>query len=285
MNISTNVPRTAFVTGGSGFVGSRLIQQLVSQGWRVRALARSEQARKLVIEAGAEFVSGEMNELVALTNGMKECEVVFHAAAHFRLWGKLEVFNRVNVEGMDAVINAAVATKSVRKIVYVSAAAVIMGDPIPMIEVDETLPYQSRTFAPYSSSKAEAERRLLQANGKREGLETVAIRPPMIWGKGMPMLDQMAEAVKAGQWKWVDSGGQAIAMCHVDNLVHALMLAADRGKGGKAILLQTRNMALRKACLRHFSRQKGSTHRTSPFRSGWHGSFPVLWKQSGLSYH
>ncbi len=275
MNTLTDVPRTAFVTGGSGFVGSRLIQQLVSQGWRVRALARSEQARKSVIAAGAEFVSGEMNDLVALTNGMQECEIVFHAAAHFRLWGKLEIFNRINVEGMDAVINAAVATKSVRKIVYVSAAAVIMGDPIPMIDVDETLPYQFRTFAPYSSSKAEAERRLLKANGKREGLETIAIRPPMIWGKGMPMLDQMAEAVKAGQWRWVDSGVQAIALCHVDNLVQALMLAAHRGKGGKAILLQTKNRVLRKACLRHFSRRKGSTPQTNPFRLGWHGSCPV----------
>lgn len=91
-----------------------------------------------------------------------------------------------------------------------------------------------RSFAPYSSSKAEAEGILLSANERRKGFETIAIRPPMIWGKGMPMLGQMAERVKAGNWQWVDGGNQAMSTCNIDNLVDALMLAADHGRGGEA---------------------------------------------------
>ena len=103
-----------------------------------------------------------------------------------------------------------------------------------MVAVDERLPRQARSFAPYTSSKAEAERVLLSANERRKGFETIAIRPPMIWGKGVPMLDQMAETVRAGNWQWVDGGNLAMSTCHLDNLVDALILAADHGRGGEA---------------------------------------------------
>ncbi len=286
MNKLTVVPRTAFVTGGSGFVGSRLIKTLVSQGWRVRALARSEQTQKTVSQAGAEYVSGEIDDPNALISGMEECGIVFHVAAHFRLWGKPAVFNRVNVAGMDAIIDAAVATTSVRRIVYVSAAAVIMGDPAPLVEADETWPYQFRSFAPYSSSKAEAERRLLKANGSREGLETVAIRPPLIWGKGMPMLDQMAETVKAGQWQWVNGGGQVISTCHVDNLVQALILAAQNGKGGESYFIADEKQGLQKSVFTSLLATKGveAADKSISFRMAWFlsGVMETIWRLLAL---
>ena len=110
----------------------------------------------------------------------------------------------------------------------------VLGDPEPMVAVDERVPRQARSFAPYTSSKAEAEKILLSANERRKGFETIAIRPTLIWGKGMPMLDHMAETVKAGNWQWVDGGNQAMSTCHLDNLVDALILAADHGRGGEA---------------------------------------------------
>lgn len=282
MNKTTDLPGTAFVTGGSGFVGTQLIKQLVSQGWKVRALTRSEQAKKTVSLIGAECVSGEISDSNVLATGMEGCEVVFHVAAHFRLWGKTEVFNNVNVRGMDAIIDAAVATTSIRRIVYVSAAAVVMGDPIPLLNIDETRPYQSRFFAPYSSSKAEAERRLLEANDKRLGLETVAIRPPMIWGKGMPMLDQVVETVKAGQWQWVDGGEQAMSTCHVDNLVHALMLAARDGKGGESYFIADENHSSQKSVFSSLLATRGvqATDKSISFRMAWFmsGIMETIWQ-------
>ena len=165
---------------------------------------------------------------------MSGSKVVFHVAAMFKLWGDRKQFDAVNVEGMRALVDAALAAPSVQKIVAVSAAGVVMGDPEPMVAVDERVPRKERSFAPYTSSKAEAEKILLSANERRKGFETIAIRPPLIWGKGMPMLDQMAETVKAGNWQWVDGGNQAISTCHLDNLVDALILAADHGRGGEA---------------------------------------------------
>ena len=214
--------------------GGRLIRALLAQGWQVRALARSRSAIAAVENLGAVPVEGEVKDREALRKGMSGSNVVFHAAAMFKLWGDRKEFDAANVEGMRALVDAALAAQSVQKIVAVSAAGVVQGDPEPMVAVDERVPRQERSFTPYTSSKAEAEKVLLSANERRKGFETIAIRPPLIWGKGMPMLDQMAETVKAGNWQWVDGGIHAMSTCHLDNLIDALILAADHGRGGEA---------------------------------------------------
>lgn len=228
------LPRTAFVTGGSGFVGARLIARLVAGGWSVRALGRSDDALHKVAALGAEPVRGDLTDRHALAAGMRGCEVVFHVAAHFKLWGPRALFERINVGGTRAVAEAARSTPEVRRVVMVSAAAVVMGKPESMHSVREEEPLRFKRFAPYSASKARAERLLLNANGARAGFETIAVRPPFIWGAGMPTLDEMAHTVTEGRFQWVGGGGQAMSTCHVDNLCHALMLAAERGRGGEA---------------------------------------------------
>jgi len=226
-----NVQRLAFVTGGSGFVGGRLIQALVAQGWQVRALVRGQKATAKVAALGAVPVLGELTDQAALSKAMAGSTVVFHVAALFKMWGTQKEFNAVNVDGTRALVEAAVDTPSVQKVIMVSAGAVVQGDPEPLVNIDERIPVQQRSFAPYSTSKAAAEQILLAANGRREGFQTVAIRPPFVWGAGMPMLDQMVEVVKAGNWQWPDGGTHAFSTCHIDNLVDALLLAVDRGHG------------------------------------------------------
>ena len=226
-----NVQRLAFVTGGSGFVGGRLIQALVAQGWQVRALVRGQKATAKVAALGAVPVLGELTDQAALSKAMAGSTVVFHVAALFKMWGTQKEFNAVNVDGTRALVEAAVDTPSVQKVIMVSAGAVVQGDPEPLVNIDERIPVQQRSFAPYSTSKAAAEQILLAANGRREGFQTVAIRPPFVWGAGMPMLDQMVEVVKADNWQWPDGGTQAFSTCHIDNLVDALLLAVDRGHG------------------------------------------------------
>jgi nucleoside-diphosphate-sugar epimerase len=231
MNEIGNVQQMAFVTGGSGFVGGRLIEALVSQGWQVRALVRGQKAAASVAALGAVPVLGELTDQPALSKAMDGSTVVFHVAALFKMWGKREDFNAVNVNGTRAVVDTAADTPSVRKVIMVSAGAVVQGDPEPLMNIDEHARVQQRSFAPYGASKAEAEQVLLAANGRRDGFRTVALRPPMIWGAGMPMLDQMVEVVKAGNWQWPDGGTQAMSTCHVNNLIDALLLSVDHGHG------------------------------------------------------
>jgi nucleoside-diphosphate-sugar epimerase len=223
---------TVLVTGGSGFVGGRLIERLVAKGYQVRALARSDEAIQIVQKMGAEPVRGSLNDIASLARAVCGCDAVIHVAAYFKLWGDPAEFERSNVEGTAHLLQAAAAA-SVRRFVQLGAAAVVMGDMAPMLRANETLPRQERSWAPYSRSKARSEALVLAGN--RDGVfETVVVRPPMIWGAGMPVLDHMIETVKAGQFRWVGSGSQAMSTAHVDNVCHALELAVEKGRGGEA---------------------------------------------------
>jgi nucleoside-diphosphate-sugar epimerase len=263
--------RTALVTGGSGFVGGRLIPRLLANGWRVRALARSAQTEAQVKALGATPVRGELNDAQAMREAMQGCEVVFHVAAHFKLWGKQTLFDQINVEGTRVVVDAAASTASVRRVVAVSAAAVVMGDPEPMLNAEESLPLQVRAFSPYGSSKAKAERVLLAANGVRPGFETIALRPPFLWGAKMPTLDHMVATVNADQWQWVAGGTQAMSSCHVDNLCEALILAADRGRGGEAYFVADAEQSILKSFISSLLATRGVTapDKSIPFGMAW----------------
>src|SRR3954462_12582823 len=90
---------TAFVTGGSGFIGGRLIQRLVGGGWRVRALSRSDSSAAKVSALGAEPLRGGLGGAGSMPAGAEGCEYAFHAAAHLGEWGTREEFERDNVGG------------------------------------------------------------------------------------------------------------------------------------------------------------------------------------------
>src|SRR5512132_3788727 len=97
---------SAFVTGGSGFVGGRLVERLVGDGWTVRALARSERSAAVVRALGADPVPGGLSDVSALRNGAEGADVCFHAAAEVSEWGPWEAFRRGNVDGSRNVAEA-----------------------------------------------------------------------------------------------------------------------------------------------------------------------------------
>ena len=78
---------SAFVTGGSGFIGGALVRRLVADEWTVRALARSDASAGAVRHHGAEPVRGELDDTASMAAGAAGCEVAFHCAAHLGDWG------------------------------------------------------------------------------------------------------------------------------------------------------------------------------------------------------
>ncbi|MDO8828270.1 NAD(P)-dependent oxidoreductase [Methylophaga sp.] len=257
------------ITGGSGFVGGRLIERLIAQGWQVRALARSDQAMQTVTELGAQAVHGSLDDMASLTIAAQGCSVVIHVAALFKLWGDRDEFERSNVQGTASLLRAAEAA-SVKRFVQVGAAAVVMGDLAPMLQVNESLPRNERAWAPYSASKARSEALVLGAN--RSGVfETVVIRPPMIWGAGMPTLDHMIETVRAGQFRWVGDGSQAMSTAHVDNVCHAVELAIEKGRGGEAYFVSDGNDSTLKQFVSGLLQTRGieSPRASAPLPVAW----------------
>jgi nucleoside-diphosphate-sugar epimerase len=222
---------SAFVTGGSGFIGGRLISSLVADGTQVRALARSSRSAGRVAELGAEPVRGELSDRDALRMGANGCELAFHAAAKVEDWGPWEEFERDNVHGTRNVVESC-RDAGVRRFVHVSTEAVLIaGDPL--VDVDETAPLRPDSKAPYSRSKAMAEKLAMEA--ATDGFEPVALRPRFVWGAGdTTLLPTMVQMVKAGRFAWIGGGTHPTDTTHVDNVVHGLRLAAEVGRPGEA---------------------------------------------------
>jgi nucleoside-diphosphate-sugar epimerase len=224
----------AYVTGGSGFLGKRLIAALVSRSVRVTAMARSDAAAAAVTAAGATPSRSDLSDRAAMTAAMRACDTVFHAAAHVEQHGPLATFMAINVAGTEHALAAARAA-GIKRFVHIGTEAVL-ADGKPIIRADEQRPIADRPAGPYPFTKGLAEAAVQAANG--EGLETIVVRPRFIWGKGdTSLLPTIVAAVKRGRFGWLGGGRYLTSTCHVDNVVEGTLLAAERGTPGAIYFL------------------------------------------------
>jgi nucleoside-diphosphate-sugar epimerase len=218
------------VTGGTGFLGTRIMTALRQAGHEVFALARSPTSHKAIGAMGATPVDGDLEGRQAFK--LPAIDAVVHAAALFRFAGPRKPYFRTNVDGTARLIEAASAAGA-KTLVYVSAAGVIMDDRGSAVRgVDESAPTYPNSFSAYLASKAQGEALVLGAN--QPGFRTIAIRPPGIWGAGDMWSRELPGAIASGQFAFINRGDYPYATCHADNVVEAIECALERGTGGRA---------------------------------------------------
>jgi nucleoside-diphosphate-sugar epimerase len=218
-----------FVTGGSGFVGQALVRALVARGEQVVAMSRSERSDAVLQGLGAQPVRADLDTVDAAA--LRSCDAVIHAGAHVEDWGPWETFERINVRGTERLL-AAAREAGCRRFVHVGTEAALF-DGGPLVQLDETAPLALGSPFPYSRSKALAEAAVIAADAP--GFATIVIRPRLVWGPGdSTVLPVILEAARKGQFAWPDGGTQLTSTTHLHNLVHALLLALEQGRGGQA---------------------------------------------------
>ncbi|MGW2843311.1 NAD-dependent epimerase/dehydratase family protein [Streptomyces sp. NPDC001493] len=224
-----------FLTGGSGFVGQRLIRRLHADGHTVVALARSASSALRVSDAGARPVRGDLAELTgrggsaappAWLKHLHDADAVVHAAARMEFWGGDAGFRADNHDPAVALHAAAVAAK-VPRFVLISAAGVSTGTQRAAV-VDENTDDGTPVIA-YCRVKLATEHALRGAAS--QGTTLVILRPPLVWGAGMNIAETAADAAR-GRFVWIDNGRHVVDFIHVDNLAHAVALSLTQGFHG-----------------------------------------------------
>jgi nucleoside-diphosphate-sugar epimerase len=224
------------VTGGTGFLGSRLIPQLVKDGHKVFALTRSASSHEKLRALGATPTGGDLEGGDPLS--LPLVDAVVHAAAYFRFAGPRAPYFRTNVQGTTALLKAA-ESAGTKTFVYVSAAGVIMDDRgSPVRDADESAPTHPDSFSAYLASKARGEAAVLGAN--KPDFRTIALRPPGIWGPGDAFSRELPRVIKSGQFAFISRGEYPFATCHVDNVIEAIECALEHGAGGRAYFINDR---------------------------------------------
>jgi nucleoside-diphosphate-sugar epimerase len=220
----------AVVTGGTGFIGGRLVEELVARGYMVRCLVRDTSDVKMLKELGAELCHGDLGDRESLENLPEGGDVIFHLAALVSDWGERASFQRYNVEATRTLLQSSLRA-GVKRFVHMSSSTVVWKSDFwnvhNLVDIDETYPHRDRYNDYYNESKADAERLVLKFY-KDKGLGTVVIRPSNVWGAGdTVILPRLVMAARKGILHPMGSGERAVTPCHVDNLARALLLAAE----------------------------------------------------------
>ncbi len=230
---------TAFVTGGTGFLGYEIVRQLLDGGHRVLALSRNGTLPGDLPKENLEIVRGDLDETGKLAEGMRGVAVVYHVAANVQMWTtRWAESERANVVGTRNMVQAA-RKSGVDRFVFTSTGSTI-GKPYPptneVVTVDEESKYN---FAPlkmvYPHTKWLAEQEVLR--GAAEGLETVITHPTAVFGPGdwkanvLPLF--LATKTPAGMA--VPNGIRTT--CDVRDVAMAHIVAAARAPAGSRYIL------------------------------------------------
>ena len=212
----------ALVTGGGGFLGSRIAEMLHERGDVVTVLGRRPYPH--LHHKGIATVQADVRDVLALSEACADMDVVFHVAANTKLWGRRRPIWEINVDGTHNVI-AACQQHGVPRLVFTSTPSVVFGRRA-LCGVDESQPYPARHLAHYPASKAAAERAVLEANG--DGLLTIALRPHLIWGPGDPhLVPRIIDRARRGRLMRVGDGKNRVDITYIDNAALAHLLACD----------------------------------------------------------
>jgi nucleoside-diphosphate-sugar epimerase len=210
------------VTGGGGFIGKALVQELVKRRVAVAVVGRNHYPELAAL--GVQCHQGDIRDLAFLERVLADRDTVFHVAAKAGIWGPREDYYSINVTGTTNVI-AACRSQGVRHLVYTSTPSVVF-DQNNLEGVDEATPYATRPLCHYAASKIRAEKEVLRAQSNN--LNTIAIRPHLVWGPGdTNLVPRLLERGKSKTLKIVGSGANRVDIAYIDNVVHAHILAAD----------------------------------------------------------
>jgi nucleoside-diphosphate-sugar epimerase len=225
---------TILVTGGTGFIGSHLIDTLMTRGERVKALVRNTSNVTYLKKLGVDLVVGDLGNSESVKQAMKGCDVVLHLATAPD-WSSKKEHWRTNYYGTKNMFEIALK-RGIQRFVYCSTIGVLgFTEEAPL---DENCPYSPSPCSPYAITKCEAEKEARAYY--RKGLPVAVVRLAQVYGpRDMGTLGMGFSWIQRGFFPLIGGGKALLQPIYVQDVVDAIILAMEVNKA----LGQTYNIA------------------------------------------
>lgn len=209
----------AFITGGTGFIGSHLVDYLIDQQIEVRVLVRKSE--KWLEGKKYTRISGDLNDLEALKKGMKGADIVFHLAG-LVMAPDQETFDRANVEATENVYRIGLKSGVRHIIILSSLAAAGPGNGTAVTEQGALEPVSM-----YGRSKKKMEERLQSI--LNPDLPVTILRPPAVYGPREEQIFTVFKIAQKGFFPIVGNGeSPRVSLIHVRDVVQGIWLSAQK---------------------------------------------------------
>jgi nucleoside-diphosphate-sugar epimerase len=219
------------VTGGTGLLGSHIVEQLRKRERPVRCLVRRGSDTSWLQSQGVELTVGDLNDIESLRKACEGVQVIYHSAARVGDWGPWDEFVTYTINGTANLVDAA-HQAGVDRFIHISSISAyghVNGDGLVL---DETAPLGRclNKWSYYSRAKVEAENIVWQAH--RDGkIKLTVIRPSWLYGpRDRATLARMVRAIRRRKAKLIGKGDNRLNVVYAGNVAEACIAAADSDK-------------------------------------------------------
>lgn len=235
----------SMVTGATGFIGNRLVNELLNLGAEVHVLARSQKKVVELFGNKVSFFEGDLWNTDIIKEATRNCDVIFHLAAFANIWSKDKTLAfKTNVTGTKNILDAALKNK-VKRVVFTSSSAVLSPSVNGEI-IDETSAMPKKYLTDYETTKVMAEQ--LCVDYSKKGLDVVIVNPPRVFGPGLlnksNSVTILIKKYISGKWRFIPGNGEAIGnYVFIDDVVKGHLLASQKGLSGEKYILGGTNIS------------------------------------------
>jgi dihydroflavonol-4-reductase len=211
----------ALVTGGTGFIGSHLVELLLKNGYAVRCLIRKTSDTRWLSDLSAEYVYGDLFDAEALRNAVTGVDYIYHAAGVTKSKTK-EGYYRGNTTGTSNLLDAVQKfNQALKRFIHVSSQTAAGPSPTKVPITEEIVPHPITT---YGLSKLKAEE---ECSKFRSTIPATIVRLPAIYGPRDRDVFEFFNTIGKGLQPMVGFHEKYVSLLHVGDAVRGLVMAAE----------------------------------------------------------
>jgi nucleoside-diphosphate-sugar epimerase len=229
----------ALITGGTGFIGSHLAEQLHAKGYELKVLTRPTSDTKYIKHLPVEYVGGSLSDTESLQEAVSGVDYIYHVAGVVASKNREGFFQGNQIATRNLLEATRQFNPSLRRFIHVSSQAAVGPASGPEHPADETMPLKPITT--YGESKAAAEQEVFQ---RMDRMPLTIVRPPAVYGpRDVGVLSFFQTMSRMRFAPLIGFGKKLVSLVHVEDLVRGFIQAGESPRAeGEAYFISSEEL-------------------------------------------